>query len=324
MIVIGIPAIRLKRYNVTWEKLVHPDDLESVRQGWGSSLQTGKPYYSEVRLKNKNGAYSWHLVQGQPIKNEEGTIIKGIGAFTDIENLKEEQKQKNDFLSMASHELRTPVTTIKGYGQIVERLLEEKNDLQTLDFVKRMSKQVNRLNTLITDLLDITRMQKGGLVRYESVFNLDGLVKEVSDDLQKTSRTHQIKDSLDANLNITGDKDKLSQVLNNLISNAIKYSPGADKIIVSTQIVKDGVQLSVQDFGIGISTEGQQRVFEQFYRVAGENQSTFEGMGIGLYICAEIIKKEGGSIWVDSAEGKGSVFYVWLPVDHAKKIILNC
>jgi PAS domain S-box-containing protein len=300
----------------TWEKLVHPHDLESLAQGWESSLKTGKTFNSEARLKNKNGMYSWHLVQGEPIKSEQGTIIKWIGAFTDIENLKEEQKQKNDFLSMASHELRTPVTTIKGYGQIIERLLEEKNDLQTLGFVKKMSKQVNRLNTLITDLLDITKMQRGGLIRNESVFNFNDLVKEVIDDMQKTTFTHQIIDNLNADSEIKGDKDKLSQVLNNLISNAIKYSPAADKIIVSTQIVKDGVQLSVEDFGIGISIEGQQHVFEQFYRVTGENQSTFQGMGIGLYICAEIIKKEGGAIWVESAGVKGSMFYVWLPVDH--------
>lgn len=299
-----------------WEKLIHSHDLESLKQGWESSLQTGQTFYSEARLKNKAGAYRWHLVQGEPIKNEKGSIIKWLGAFTDIENLKEEQKQKNDFLSMASHELKTPVTTIKAYGQIIERLLEEKEDLQTLGLVKRMSKQVNRLTILIKDLLDVTKMQKGGLVRYESVFNFNDLVKEVIDDMQKTIATHQILGNLNADLKIQGDKDKLGQVLDNLISNATKYSPGAEKIIVSTQIVKDGVQLSVQDFGIGISTKGQQRVFEQFYRVTGENQSTFQGMGIGLYICAEIIKKEGGKIWVESVAGKGSVFYVWLPLSH--------
>ncbi|MGB4398372.1 MAG: PAS domain-containing sensor histidine kinase [Daejeonella sp.] len=299
----------------TWQKLIHPQDLKALRQGWENSLQTGKTYHSEARLKNKKGVYNWHLVQGEPIKNEKGTIIKWIGAFTDIENLKEEQKQKNDFLSMASHELRTPVTTIKAYSQIIERILAEKDDVQTLGMVKKMSKQVNSLNTLITDLLDITRMQTGGLIRNESVFNLDDLVKEVIDDFQTTSVTHQIIDNLDADISISGDKNKLGQVLNNLLSNATKYSPAADRIIIDTKVVNDGVQLSVQDFGIGISMEGQQRVFEQFYRVTGENQATFQGMGIGLYICAEIIKKEGGNIWVDSIKGEGSVFYVWLPTD---------
>ncbi|HXI01530.1 MAG TPA: PAS domain S-box protein [Sphingobacteriaceae bacterium] len=175
----------------TWEKLVCPDDLESLRQVWASSVQTGKTYNAEVRLKNKVGAYRWHLIQGEPIKNEKGSIIKWIGAFTDIENLKEEQKQKDDFLSMASHELKTPVTTIKAYGQIIERLLEEKGDVQTLGMIKKMSKQLNRLTSLITDLLDVTKMQKGGLIRNESVFNFEELVKEVIDDMQKTIVTHQ-------------------------------------------------------------------------------------------------------------------------------------
>ena len=297
-----------------WENLVHPHDIESLMQAWASSLQTGETYHAEARLKNKAGAYRWHLVHGEPIKNENGSIIKWIGAFTDIENLKEEQKQKDDFLSMASHELKTPVTTIKAYGQIIQRLLEEKGDVQTLGMVKTMSKQVNRLTTLIADLLDVTKMQKGGLIHNESAFNFNELVREVIGDMQNTITTHQIKDHLDADIKILGDKDKLGQVLNNLISNATKYSPGADKIIVSTQIVNDGVKLSVQDFGIGIPTQVQQHVFEQFYRVTGENQSIFQGMGMGLYICAEIIKREGGKIWVESAPGKGSVFYVWLPL----------
>ena len=303
-----------------WGKLVHPHDLESLAQGWESSLKTGKTFNSEARIKNKNGMYSWHLVQGVPIKSEQGTIIKWIGAFTDIENLKEEQKQKNDFLSMASHELKTPVTTIKAYGQILERILEAKGDLETLGMAKKMGKQVVRLTTLISDLLNVSKMQKGGLIHNQSVFNFNEMIKEVIDDLQKTIVTHQIMNNLDAEINISGDKDKLGQVLNNLISNATKYSPVADKIIVSTQIVNDGVQLSVQDFGIGISTEEQHNVFEQFYRVTGENQSTFQGMGIGLYICAEIIKREGGKIWVESATGKGSVFYVWLPISKLKKL----
>lgn len=300
----------------SWEELIHPQDLESLSRGWKTSLQTGKTYNSEARLKSNTGVYNWHLVQCVPIMNESGTVIKWIGAFTDIENLKEEQRQKNDFLSMASHELKTPVTTIKAYGQIIERLLAEKDDLHTLDMVKKMSKQVDLLATLIKDLLDVTKMQKGGLIRHESTFYFDEMVNEVLDDMRKTILSHKIVNDLNAAINIKGDKDKLGQVLINLISNATKYSPGADKIIVSTQIVEDGVQLSVQDFGIGISPLGIKRIFEQFYRVTGENQSTFQGMGIGLYICAEIIKKEGGKIWVESAVGKGSVFYVWLPVDH--------
>jgi len=108
-------------------------------------------------------------------------------------------------------------------------------------------------------------------------------------------------------------------VLNNLISNAIKFSPNADTIVVSTKSQKDGVELSVQDFGIGILEQEQENVFEQFYRVNRARQSTFPGMGIGLYICSEIVTGMNGKIWVESIINKGSTFYVWLPFDHRDK-----
>ena len=112
---------------------------------------------------------------------------------------------------------------------------------------------------------------------------------------------------------------KISQVINNLISNAIKYSPRAKEILLSTQMQKDGIQLSVQDFGIGIEATEQKHVFEQFYRVTSPSQVTFPGMGIGLFICSEIISRQGGKIWVESKVGEGSTFYIWLPFDHRKK-----
>jgi signal transduction histidine kinase len=231
------------------------------------------------------------------------------------------EQMKDDFLSMASHELKTPVTTIKAYGQIAESMLEKKGDVQTLEIIKKMSTQVNRLTTLIDDLLDITKMQKGKLIYDETFFDFNDLVKEVIDDMQTTSVTHQIKSDLDSTAEIYTDKNKLSQVIDNLISNAIKYSPKANSIIVSTQLKNDGVVLCVQDFGIGISAHDQKHVFEQFFRVNRDNQSTFPGMGIGLYICSEIITSVSGKIWIKSVVGKGSSFYIWLPFDHRNNIV---
>ena len=234
----------------------------------------------------------------------------------DITERKQLEKQKDDFLSIASHELKTPVTTIKAYGQIAESILEQKNDVEALLMVKKMGSQVNKLTTLIEDLLDITKIQKGKLLYKEALFDFNELVKEAIDDMQKTSIDHVIKCKLDATAKIYGDKNKIGQVLNNLFSNAIKYSPGTNKIVVTTQLKKLGVKFTVQDFGIGISKDGQKHVFEQFYRVNGDNQSTFPGMGIGLYICSEIVKNHKGKIWVESAKGEGSTFHVWLPFDH--------
>jgi signal transduction histidine kinase len=230
--------------------------------------------------------------------------------------MKKEEQRKDSFLSMASHELKTPVTTIKAYGQIAELMLEKNGDIQTLAIQKKMSNQINKLTTLITDLLDNIKIQKGKLHYTEGFYDMNELVKEAVDDMQKINLNHQIKLTAAETVNIFGDKDKIGQVINNLLSNAIKYAPGTSEIIVNTEVQKNGVQLSVKDFGIGISLDEQQHIFEQFYRVNGDSQSTFPGMGIGLYICTEIIARQGGKIWVESKPGNGSTFYIYLPFDY--------
>jgi len=301
-----------------WTEVIHPDDVEAVGKGWLSAFESKNIYVGECRFKNPEGGYSWFTLKTVPVKNNKGEVKLWIGTATDIHDKKITEQQKDEFISIASHELKTPVTTIKAYGQIAESMLEKKGDAETLSMIKKMGIQVNKLTTLIEDLLDINKIQKGKLMYDETLFDFNELTKEVIDDMQKTSTTHEIKKHLDTTADIYFDKNKLSQVINNLISNAIKYSPKADKIIVSTKLKKDGIELRVQDFGIGISALQQEHVFEQFYRVNGDNQSTFPGMGIGLYICSEIITSRGGKIWVESVVGKGSTFYIWLPFDHRK------
>ena len=299
-----------------WIQIVHPDERkENIRQ-WTNSIITGKDFLLEHRFRRHDGVYRWQLSRAIPQKDENGKIQMWVGTSTDIQDIKELDQQKDSFLSMASHELKTPVTTIKAYGQIAEAMLAKKGDTETLVMVTKMGTQVNRLTNLIGDLLDITKIQKGKLRYNEDMFDFNDVVKEVVDDMQKTSATHGIKNNSREEVKIYGDKDKISQVLNNLISNAIKYSPKADSIIIDTQVKENGIELSVKDFGIGIPAEEKANVFEQFYRVNGNNQSTFPGMGIGLFICSEITKMHGGKIWAESVMGKGSTFYMWLPFDH--------
>lgn len=284
-------------------------------------LISGEVERNKVQYRHitKDGRVIWCEWFNSVLKDENGKVKTIMSLVQDITEQKELEKQKDNLLSMTSHELKTPVTTIKAYGQLAESMLEENGDVNTLIIVKRMGTQVNRLTVLIRNLLDFAKIQNGKLMYEEDFFDFNELVKEVIDDMQKTSPTHKIKNNVGPSVNIFGDKDKLSQVLNNLISNAIKYSPKAGSIVVSTKLPQDGIKLSVQDFGIGISAENQQNVFQQFYRVTRENQSTFPGMGIGLYICSEIITRQGGKIWVESIPGKGSTFYTWLPFDHRNK-----
>ncbi|MGI8581970.1 MAG: PAS domain-containing sensor histidine kinase, partial [Chitinophagaceae bacterium] len=305
--------------NFGYYNIMHPDELEEFKNRFQKAAETGTDLEMEMRFMNKEGEYLWHLNRASPVKDENGNITMWIGVTTEIQKMKEEEKLKDNFLSMASHELKTPVTTIKAYGQIAEMMLQKKGDVETLAMVNKMSTQVDKLNNLIVDLLDFTKIRDGKLIYNEAFFDFNEFVKEVIVDMQSTSTTHKIENIEGENVQIFGDRDKLSQVLNNLISNAIKYSPKADKIVVSTRLQKDGIDVRIQDFGIGISAEAQHKVFEQFYRVTADNLTTFPGMGIGLYISSEIIKRQGGKIWVESTDDKGSVFCIWLPFDHRER-----
>jgi len=284
-------------------------------------LISGEVERNKIQHRNttKDGRVIWCEWFNSVLKDKEGKVKTIMSLVQDITEQKNLEWQKDNFLSIVSHELKTPLTTIKAYGQIVENMLEEKLDIETLDMIRRMSSQVNKLAVLVQDILDFTKAQKGKLMYNEAFYDFNELVKEVIEDTQKIIFTHEIKINLGKTETIFGDKNRLIQLINNLVSNAIKYSPKSSTIIVSTELQKEGIELRVQDFGIGILAQDQENVFNQFYRVNKHNQSTFPGMGIGLYICSEIIARHGGKIWVESIINKGSTFYAWLPFDHRNK-----
>jgi signal transduction histidine kinase len=162
---------------------------------------------------------------------------------------------------------------------------------------------------LITDLLDVTRSQNGKLNLHRETFKIDQLIKEVVENMQLTTKKHTLIIKGEAAVAITADRDRISQVLINFLSNAIKYSPHSKRIIVRAVHKKQEIFVSVQDFGIGIPTNKLEQIFERFNRVSGPQMETFAGLGLGLYISAQIISRHGGKIWVESKENKGSTFY---------------
>jgi two-component system sensor histidine kinase VicK len=295
--------------------VIHPEDLTLREIAHKESLISGKLYY-KARVIYKDKSLHWLKVSGKVFYNEANLPIKLLGVVDDITVQKQMQKQKANLLAIASHELKTPVTTIKAYAQLVESILESDGETVALPLIKKMGSQVDKLTALIENLLNITKIQEGKLAYNETIFDFNEMVREVIEDMQVTCVTHHIEYIAGKSANIFGDKEKVGEVINNLISNARKYSPNASNIIVTTEIQKDAVQLSVRDFGIGISSEAQENVFKQFYRVNGENQSTYPGMGIGLYICSEFIKGHNGKIWVESILGEGSIFYIWIQLHH--------
>lgn len=302
-----------------WQSVHEPDTLPKVLHQWNKSIKNGTVFEMVFPLKGADGEYRTFLTRVVPIRDEKGKIIRWFGSNTDITKQKELERQKDDFLGIASHELKTPVTSIKAYGQVLERIFQKRGDSASVELLSKMGTQVDRLTSLIEDLLDVTKIQSGRLKFNDNYFDFNVLVEEIVEELQRTTDRHKIITELSMPKKIHGDRDRTGQVISNLISNAIKYSPKSDKIIIKSQQDGTNVTLSVQDYGIGIPKEKQSRVFEQFFRVSGDREITFPGLGLGLYVSSEIVKREGGRIWVNSIKGKGSTFCFSLPISKKSK-----
>jgi PAS domain S-box-containing protein len=255
----------------------------------------------------------WFNYTYKPLHDAAGKVYGILNMATDVTKLIHLQQQKDEFIGIASHELKTPVTSIKAYAQVLEAIFREKGYEKESKMLTRMGVQIDRLTNLISDLLDTTKIQAGKLMFNERIFGFNQVVEEVVEDMRRTTSKHEITVTLSKTDEVFADPERISQVLTNLLSNAIKYSPNADKICVSTSVTDEFVKVCVKDFGVGIPADKHEKVFEQFYRVSGDKQHTFPGLGLGLYISSEIVKREGGRIWVESIEGKGSNFCFTLP-----------
>lgn len=224
----------------------------------------------------------------------------------------EREARRNEFISMVVHELKTPITSLKGYSQLLGRRCERMGDADGMQLASRMDQQVKRLTGLIDDLLDINRMEGDRLRLRASEFAFDDLVEEVIADIQLTTEQHTLVKEGQTDATIQGDRERIGQVLTNLLTNAIKYAPESEKIVIKLARDEQSVIASVQDFGPGIPDEQQAHVFEPFYRVE-EQGSTASGLGLGLTIAANLIKRHQGKIWVESEEGAGTTFSFTLP-----------
>lgn len=299
-----------------WLDAVCEDDVQQAYASFTNDFLQHRYHESHFQVLHVDGRERSVVFTGNPQFDDNQNFKGFIGACVDITEQKQLQRQKDDFLGIASHELKTPVTSIKAYAQVLEMMFRRDGDTQKAEMLVKLNKQVNRLSSLIGDLLDVTKIHTGRLQFNETEFNFNDLVEEVIEDVQHTSAKHQLKKQLDFKGMIVGDIERISQVITNLLTNAIKYSPDANEIIIYTQQTDGHIQLCVQDFGIGISAQKKDLVFEQFYRVSGSKEHTFPGLGLGLYISSEIIKRLHGRIWVTSTEGKGSTFCFSLPINY--------
>ena len=296
-----------------WLKAIAKEDRQRVDDQFKKDFEARSVFEVEFRMKHKDKTTHWCVLTGKP-QYKEGNFAGYIGACVDITEQIQMQQQKDNFIAIASHELKTPVTTIKAYTQVLEMMMTENGHTKEAVMVGKMDLQLNRLIRLISDLLEVTKINAGKLQFNDDWFDFNGMVKEMLEELQRTTEKHKIVAKLGSTGLVFADKERISQVVTNFITNAIKYSPESSDIIVHTYSKDNEVILCVEDFGIGIGKEDLEKVFEQFYRVSGEMQHTFPGLGLGLYISSEIVKRENGRIWAHSIPGHGTTFGFALPV----------
>jgi chemotaxis family two-component system sensor kinase Cph1 len=222
-------------------------------------------------------------------------------------------QKKDEFMSIASHELKTPITSVKATLQLVERVVVSEPSLQQVaPMVQKASKQVNKLTSIINDLLDVTKIQAGKLILAPTTFNLSDLITECAEQCSIGDSQHTITINGDSGFFAFGDPDRLEQVICNLITNAIKYSPNGKEVNIHYYLQGGDVRVEVTDHGIGIAKQQLENLFDRFFRVEHTSQN-FSGLGLGLYISSEIVKHHQGEIGVISTPSVGSTFWFTLP-----------
>jgi PAS domain S-box-containing protein len=310
--------------NRGWIQSAIDEDKERLMTHFHECFIEKKHFKSEFRFLRADGEIRWGLTEGYPFYDFNNNFAGFAGSVTDITELKKLEQRKDDFIKMASHELKTPITSIHGYVQLLLNIYGEADE-QRLRLSKptiksslnTIAKQVVKLTRLISDLLDLSKIESGKLELHKTEFDLTDLVNETAQDVRQTTSKHAILVHNEFDGSIVADKDRIAQVLLNLLTNAIKYSPEADSIEIFVENDDESAIIKIKDYGIGIDKKDQQKIFERFYRVEGKKEQTFPGFGIGLFIANEIVQRHEGTISVESVKGKGSVFIVTLPL-HAQ------
>jgi PAS domain S-box-containing protein len=298
-----------------WKHCVHADDLPKLLEDYNVAAINKQHFEAEYRIVCPTDVVRWMLAKSKTYASANGTPEYTMGATIDITERKQLEQQKEEFIGIASHELKTPVTSIKAYTEILEHRFRNEGDEPSVALMTKLARQVDRLATLIHQLLDVTKVTGGQLNLDPERFDLNLLIEERLEELRATTIIHDFIFNPGDIPPIVADRDRIGQVLVNLVGNAIKYSPHGGKIIISSQVRNDHkVEVAVQDYGIGMEPAMLGRIFERFFRANNVNASLYPGLGLGLYISSEIIKRHKGTFNVKSAKEEGSTFSFTLPL----------
>jgi PAS domain S-box-containing protein len=272
-------------------------------------LEVGNPAHSQVL---------YYDVYYRPVRasNDDGAEIIGmVTAVVDVTGRAEVEKQKDNFLNLASHELRTPITSIKGYTELLLRNTDITSNPRHKHFLEVINQQVNHLVRLVNDLIDVSRIERDVLPAHRATFSLSNVASKVAYDMRLVAPTRDITlDTPSHPVLINADRDQVQGVLVNLLENALKYSPEGQPVEISISSSEGEAVAAVRDYGVGVPSDQQAMVFERFYRATNAGSRPRNGLGLGLFIARSVVERHGGRIWVESQQGQGSTFYFALPL----------
>lgn len=293
---------------------IHEDYRQKVADMVEASIISGERFDTEYPVVgHQDGKVRWVRTIGTVQQHNNGVDSIFTGVLHEITEKKMDEIRKNDFIGMVSHELKTPLTSLNGYLQLMQRKAKKVDDTYLTGTTGSALKQVKKMSAMINGFLNISRLESGKIVLNKTVFDLNELISEVVEDTSQLESNANILYTSCEELSVFADYDKIASVVSNFLTNAIKYSPMGAEIKVDCALVADMVQVKVSDLGRGLREKDLEKVFERFYRV--EDNHNVSGFGIGLYLSAEIIRRHGGKIWAESEYGQGSVFNFCIPLN---------
>lgn len=315
--ILGLSREEIKGRNygeASWQNLrLDGTPLPDKEHPMSVMMVSGEPLYDqEIAVQQPNGERIYISINAAPVFDSNGTLTGGIGTFMDVTNRRKLAMQKDDFIGVASHELKTPVTSLKAALQLLTRMHDAgKHDISR-KLIKQANKSMEKLTELTQALLDVSRMNHDSLQINRKKFDLVQMAKEYAANLNH-GEINEIHFKGLEELDTSADEQQIEQVFVNFLTNAIKYAPNSKKIEVEVSIEHGQAKLSVKDFGNGIDAGSREKIFERYFR-AENNAANVGGLGLGLYISSEIIKKHDGKIGLDTEIGKGSTFWFSVPI----------
>jgi len=294
---------------------IQPDYRQAVADAVEASITKGVKFDMEYPIMGHNdGKIRWVRGIGTVQKDDNDVNRYFTGVLHEITEQKQDEIRKNDFIGMVSHELKTPLTTLTALVQVLNSKFKNSDDAFVAGALDKAGVQVKKMSTMINGFLNISRLESGKIMIDKQRFDLEKLIEEVIQETELTVSSHVIQFEPCRPVIVNADRDKIGSVINNLISNAVKYSPKGKLIEVNCNIIDNRAQVNVKDEGMGIKPQDKEKLFDRYYRVESNHTQHISGFGIGLYLSAEIIKRHEGKIWVESESGVGSTFYFSLPL----------